>query len=152
MRAATGFFVAWLLPLAALADPPLPVLQQISFLGRWSASCEAPPSPANPYLVYYDAGGGLVGRRLDRGAGLPMLESRIDSAKLLAPGRLALTVRNLDANWKDADGMVFETEVEVSGDRARTVRSVASTGRVYIADGKMADGSRPVPTLTRCRE
>src|SRR5580765_7165216 len=92
-RAATGFFAPWLLPLAALADPPLPVLQQIGFLGRWAASCDAPPSQANPYLVYYDGGGGLVGRRLDRGTGLPTLEGRIDSAKLLAPGRLALTVR-----------------------------------------------------------
>lgn len=48
--------------------------------------------------------------------------------------------------------MVFETEVEIAGDRARTMHSVASTGTVFIENGKMADGGRPAPTLTRCRE
>jgi len=151
VRAVTALSTACLLPFSALADPPLPLLKEVGFLGRWAISCEAPASPRNVHITYYDGGNGQVGRRVDRGAGPPALEGKIDSATLLAPGRLAITVRNVDANWQAADGMIFETEVELEGNRARTVRSVANTGTAFIVDGKMVDG-RPVPTLTRCAE
>ena len=106
-----AFLGAGLLPAAAFADPPLPVLEQAGQLGRWATvSCEAPVSQQNMHMVYYDAGKGLVRRRLERGH-LPALDGAIDSA--------------------------------------RTVRSVASNGTVFIRDGKFENGS-PVPTMIRC--
>ena len=149
--AARAFLAAAWLPATALADPPLPVLTDVGQLGRWaSVSCELPVSPQNLHMVFYVAGDGIVRRRLERGDA-PALDGAVDSARLLAPGRIGLTLRNDDPNWGPSNGMVFETEVEIAGDRARTLRSVASDGTVFIQDGKLNNGS-PVPTMIRCRE
>jgi hypothetical protein len=125
-------------------------MKRLNLLGTWAPSCSAPPSASNPYLVYLDDGRGTVGRKLDRGPEYDVLGGRIDSARQLAPGKVALTVRNADPNWQQYDGMVFETEVEFSSTHTRTLRSTASDGKVFIADGKLNDG-RDIPTLTRCK-
>jgi hypothetical protein len=144
-------FLAALLPAVALADPPLPVLREVGQLGRWATvSCEAPAGPQNLHMIFYEAGKGLVRRRLERGDA-PALDGAVDSARQLAPGRLALTLRNDDPNWGPRNGMVFETEVEIAGDRARTLSSVGSDGTVFISDGTFQNGS-PVPTMIRCPE
>jgi hypothetical protein len=44
VRAATALFAVFLAPVAASADPPLTVLQQAGYLGRWAVSCDSPPA------------------------------------------------------------------------------------------------------------
>lgn len=151
-RAAMLLLAALLMPsVAGAADSPLPVVQQAGFLGRWATSCDSPPNPGNPHVIYFDGGNGRVGRQVARGSGPAKLEGRIVAARLLGPGRLALVVRNVNESWQDMDNVMFEIVVEISGDRARTVRSVTNAGSVIIEDGTLADG-RPVPTLRRCAE
>ena len=147
--AATALLAAVLLPAAAHADPPLAVLKQLGLLGSWAnVSCTAPVSKENSRVVYYDTGKGYARRRLERGSA-PSLDGAVDSARVIAPGLILLTLRNDDPNWQQLNGMVYETEIEIANGRARTRRSVGSDGTVYIRDGTFRDGS-PVPSLIHC--
>lgn len=150
--AAIAVLAAGSLPATVHADPPLPLLQQVGYLGRWAIDCDAPPEPSNAHITYYDAGNGLVGRQIERGTGKPVLAGAIDGARVISPGRIAITVHGVDTSWQALGGPVFETEVEIDGDRARTVRSVTDRGLVYIEDGRQVATGQPSPTLTRCRE
>jgi hypothetical protein len=151
VRAAIPFLASLLLCGPASADAPLAVLQQAGQLGRWAKSCELPANRENIHTVYYEADDGQVRSRLERGPDLQPLESVIEKARLLAPGRIALTIRNDDTNWQNSNGGALDEVVEIANDRLRITSAVSHGGMTVIEGGRFTNGT-PAPTLVRCTE
>lgn len=153
MKGIVSVVAALLLAAPAQADQVLPVMQKAGLMGTWAANCDAPEAANNPFVVYYVAANGLVRRRLERGAAGPTLDGTVDRAEALGPTTYRLLLRNEDPNWGSNDGRTFDTIVEVNGERARAVQSMANDGTQLIKDGRYATAGgagTAVPILMRC--
>jgi hypothetical protein len=61
-----------------------------------------------------------------------------------------MTMRNDDPSWDDQNGMTFETVVEVTGNRARSLSSTGGDGTAFIKNGTFMSNGNPVPYLQHC--
>ncbi len=138
------------LPAIANADTPWSVFVKSGLAGEWAISCAKGPSKANAWITYYEAGGGKVHRKLDRGPGTGHLNLTIDQAMILPNGDVRAWMRNDDPAWGDQNGTVAIVVLQVGGGHERSMQSASPEGEQFIKDGIFTSSGQPSPTFEKC--
>jgi len=145
-----AFLICLGLPAAAQAETPWSVFVKSGLAGDWAISCRSEPSPANNWITYYEAEGGKVHRKLNRGAGTGHLNLTIDQAMILPNGDVRAWMRNDDPAWGEQNGTVAIVVVRVADGHERSMQSASPEGEQFIKDGIFTGNGQPSPTFEKC--
>jgi hypothetical protein len=140
------------LPAIAHAETPWSVFVRSGLAGAWAMSCKSGPSETNAWMTFYEAEGGKVHRKLDRGPGTGHLNLTIDQAVLLPDGDVRTWMRNDDPAWGDQNGTVAIVVVRVADGHERSMQSASTEGEQFIKDGIFTGNGQPSPTFEKCSD
>jgi hypothetical protein len=129
---------------AAQAGADSDALLQFGLIGNWALHCQAPPSPANPFMSFMPSTAGQPTRQIITG------KPEYDS---LVPIRDATMIDNnhLRLSYPQAAVTITVTLVKEQR-RIRPLEAVASDGTVSVKDGIVQFSGQPTNWLERCAD
>lgn len=133
-----------LAPALARADVDSDALLHFGLIGNWALDCQAPPSPANPFMNFIPSSAGKPTRQIITGK--PEYDSLvpISDTALLDDSHLRLSYPQ--------GGVIVTVTLVKDQNRVRPFEAVASDGRVTVRGGIVQYSGRPTSWLQRCTD
>lgn len=142
------------LPLPAAGQSALDIARKANLMGTWAQSCASPTIPINSRVIYYAAPNGQLRRKIDRGAGYPMLDGVVDYIEAINATTVRLRIRSDSASWGSGNGIRMEAVMQnvTHCPCMRILSATAADGLIFIMDGHLTANGEPAPLLEKCAE
>jgi len=142
---------------AFAAETAWDVLERFGLTGVWAANCGQPATVTRFHTMFSKDADRLARRKLDFGA-KSIYATFVDSAEMISPSMLKITVRNADPKFEKFNNKTFWTELIMENDpqtkkafRIRYFQSIATEGKMAVKDGINLRFGKPSPWLYKCR-
>ena len=141
---------------ALAAESTWDVLERFGLTGTWSATCGEPATASLFHVIFSKDADGLARREIDFGA-KSIYATFVDSAEMISPSMLKITVRNADPKFEKHNNKTFwivlikENDPRTKALRIRYFQSITTDGRTAVKDGTNLRFGKPSPWAYKCR-
>lgn len=140
--ALVGFVTVVLAGASAHAGADSDALLQFGLIGNWALHCDAPPSPANPFMSFRPSSAGQPTRQLITG------KPEYDSVVPVSEAAM-LDATHLRFSYPQSAVTITVTLVKEQR-RIRPLEATASDGTVSVEDGVVQSSGQPTRWIERC--